>query len=294
MSKLSKDQQDEFARCAVDFPYFCEQYVKVFNPKGNQHGEIVPFKLHPYQLRLYEHLEDNRLTIFSKFRQGGFTTELAAYVLWKCLFRLDQRILWLSKTDREAVDVCERCVKRMIEYLPEWMKGNILKMVNSHQKTFPETDSSMFFGTPEAACGKAVSFLVVDEASFIKDMDKHWKALWPVLSTGGSCCIMSTTNTDEDWFWATLEDATLKLNNFSVYRCNYKEKPEFCDPQWEAEMKNQMGQRGWECEMEQKPLEVESTRIRTSLPKSPKKLWRSIYDEWEGSGGIAPESLGDE
>jgi len=288
MPKLTREQSEEIAKCAADFPYFCEQYVKIYVTKG-ANTEIQPFKLHPYQVRLYEHVEDNRFSIFSKFRQGGFTTELAIYGLWKCLFRLDQRVLWLSQSDRASQDVCDRIVKRVIDHLPEWMKGNVMKMTNSHQKSFPDTDSAMQFYTPEAACGKSVSLLIVDEASFIKDMTKHWKAMWPCLSTGGSAIVLSTPNYDDDWFWQTMEDAALKLNSFAIYRCNYKERPEHCDPQWEMDAKNNLGQKGWEVEYEQKPME--RVQIEKTSRKPSKKLWRSIWDEWDSSSSLDERGL---
>lgn len=297
MTKLTRDQQEEISRCATDFSYFCEQYVKIYvalghtnpPPGSSTNTAIIPFKLWPYQVRLYEHLEDNRFTIFSKFRQGGFSTEVAIYCLWKCLFRLDQRILWLAKTDREAVYMCDSVVKRALEYMPEWMTGNVMKMISSHEKKFTDTDSSMFFGTPQAACGKAISLLVVDEASFIQNMDSHWKAMWPCLSTGGNAVVMSSVNSDVDWFYNTLEDARLKLNNFVEYKNHYQERPDFCDPKWEQDMRGNLGSTGWQVEYEQIP--AESVEKAVAAKKESKKLWRSIFDEWDGSQGIVEGSL---
>jgi hypothetical protein len=238
-------------------------------------------------------MEDNQFTIFSKFRGGGFSTEVAIYCLWKCLFRLDQNILWLAKTDREATFVCESIVKRALEYMPDWMKGNVMRMASSHDKKFPETDSRMFFGIPEAACGKAVSLLVIDEASFIKNIDIHWKALWPCVSTGNAV-VMSTPNLDTDWFWYTLEDARLKLNNFSEYQCHYQERPDFCSIDWQREMKNTLGQMLWDREIGQVVGQSIKESVASQLRKGPtKKLWRSIYDEWEGSLDIRGESVND-
>lgn len=287
MSRLTREQSEEIAKCAADFPYFCEHYIKI-NVITGSNTETQSFKLHPYQVRLHEHIENNRFSIFSKFRQGGFTTELAIYGLWKCLFRLDQRVLWLSQSDRTSQDVCNGIVKRAISHLPEWMKGNVMKMTNSNQKSFPETDSSMQFHTPGAMYGKSGSLLIIDEASFINDMNKHWKAIWPCLSTGGSVIVLSTVNYDDDWFWQTMEDAALKLNSFSIYRCNYKERPEHCDPQWEMDAKNNLGQKAWEVEYEQKPME--RVQIEEASRKPSKKLWRTIWDEWSCSSSLDVES----
>lgn len=283
--KLTKDQIKEISNCSEDFSYFCEKYIKI-----DKDSNKVPFKLYPYQLRLYEHLEDNRLSIFSKFRQGGFTTELAIYCLWRCLFGLDQKVLWLSQQDRSLVDVCDRIIKGAIEDLPDWMTGNVIKMLNSHQKSFPETGSIMRFSTPDLHSGMNFNLLVIDEASFISDMDKHWKSIWPILSTGGRAIVYSTVNYDNDWFWTTMEDAVFNLNSFSVYQSRYWERPEYCDVNWEKSTKKHLGQKMWDVEYEQKPMY--KTPSKSSNSKTPqKKLWRSIWDEWDSSSGLAEDSF---
>jgi hypothetical protein len=278
---FTKDQEQEVCRCATDFPYFCANYVKVLNWLPGGHSEIVPFSLHDYQERYYEHVESNRFTILSKFRQGGFTTLAAIYGLWRCLFRLDERVLFLAKSDREATEVCDGIVKRALTHLPDWMTGNVLKMTNSHQKTFPDTGSDMQFYAPKASCGKGCSLLIVDEAAFIKDMDQHWRCMYPILSCGGSCIVQSTASYTDTWFWGVLEDAKLKLNEWSVYDCHYAEKPAFADPEWQATMKGQLGDKGWQSEMEQVAQDPHQPE-KAVLPAK-KKVWRSIYDDWSGA-----------
>lgn len=297
MNKLDKNQSQEISRCASDFSYFCEKYVNLkLNTKtiaGVKNPSVSPFKLHPYQVRLYEHLENNRATIFSKFRQGGFTTQLAIYGLWKCLFQLDQNVLWISSKDHQACDVCDLIVRTVIENLPGWMCGNVGKMTNSHQKCFMDTDSDMKFCTPESSLGRRATLLIIDEASFIKNMDQHWRALYPILGKGmrGQLVICSTVNYEDDWFWQTRENAILYLNSFSVYRCDYKERPEFCDYQWELEVKKNIGQSNWEIEYEQKPIEIEDESLNKPSNKPSKGLWRSIYDEWDSSANLDQGSL---
>jgi hypothetical protein len=197
--------------------------------------------------------------------------------------------LWLSNTDREAIDVCDLTVKKVIENIPEWMRGNVLKMTNSHQKSFVETDSHMHFYTPRQSIGRSMSLLIIDEASFIKDMDAHWKALWPIVSVGASVVICSTANYDDDWFWTTLQNASLKLNRFSVYDCDYTERPDFCDPQWKLDAIKNLGNRGWEVDYEQKA--IERHQIGKPSVKPSKKLWRSIWDEWDDSSNLDQRSL---
>jgi hypothetical protein len=111
---------------------------------------------------------------------------------------------------------------------------------------------------------------------------------------GGNAVILNSANKDDDWFWTKLENAKLGLNNFSVYNCHYQEHPEFCDPKWEAEMRQALSNgtngfggfswSGFEREYEQKAAETVQTL--NASKKVSKRLWRSIFDEWEGSPGV--------
>src|SRR5688572_9965825 len=127
----------ELKRCAEDFVYFCETYIKIHHPtKGS-----VPFTLHEYQKRYVKHLEDNRFAIAKKFRQGGFTTLTVAWFVWRLLFKTDERMMVLSRTDREAQDVCW-IARRMISALPEFLQPNFSKE-NNHELHHEDTNSNI-------------------------------------------------------------------------------------------------------------------------------------------------------
>src|SRR4051812_7300553 len=93
--------REEVARCATDFSYFCENHIKTVHPKKG----LIPLILHEYQRRLGKHLDDNKFTLVKKFRQGGFTTMTVAYMLWTCMFKIDQNVMFFSKSDREACNI---------------------------------------------------------------------------------------------------------------------------------------------------------------------------------------------
>lgn len=275
--KLTDEQSGELVKCARDFIYFCENYITL---KSFQNGAViqVPFLLYPFQKELFEHWEENRFSIGSKFRQGGFTTLAVIYGLWKCLFQIDQRVMYLAKTDRDAIDDGGRVVETALSFLPEWMKG--LSMKNDHTKKF-DTGSVMRFYTPQAACGQGMGLLIVDEASLIKDMELHWKAMWPVLSTGGRCIVQSTPNLDDDWFWERLIDARAGVGSFREFKCHYTDKPEFAVMEWETSMKANLGLKGWNQEI----LQIPGNSYKHPEPnkKTKTKRWRSIHDEWDQS-----------
>lgn len=239
-----EEQQKEILKCTKSFSYFCHKYVKILHPtKG-----LIPFIIFKYQKKCIDEYEKSRFNIISKFRQGGLTTVTLLYGMWRCMFKLDQQIMLLSKTDREAT-VIGMMIDRAVEYLPDWLKPRKDSgKWNDHLKQFTDTGGNMMFYSPEAARGKATTLLIIDEAAFIPDMDTHWKAMWPVLSTGGSCVVISTVNGVGNWYESTYTSAKDKKNMFNVIDLDYWEHPDYNDsknPNWSKEQKAQLGERGF-------------------------------------------------
>lgn len=247
-----EEQELEIERCVYSFSYFCHKYVKIMHPI---HG-MIPFVLYSYQRRVIEEFEENRFNIISKFRQGGLTTVAVLWGLWKCLFQLDQQIMVLSKTDREAIAAGD-IVERALENLPNWMyknkkkgaRGKVDQIKNKHEKKFKDTDSSLWFYTPEAARGKSITVLIIDEAAFIKDMDTHWKAMYPVVSTGGKVIVISTVKGYGNWYQVTYHEAQAGKNEFNVIDLDYWEHPQYIGPDWVEKTRANMGEKGWRQEI---------------------------------------------
>lgn len=233
-------QKIETIKCVNSFEYFCHKYIKILHPiKG-----LIPFVLFNYQRKVIKEYEEERFNIISKFRQGGLTTVTLLWGLWRCMFKLDQQVMLLSKTDREATDI-GMIIDRAVENLPIWLIPRKDGKWNDHLKMFPDTGGALKFYSPEAARGKSVTFLIIDEAAFIPDMDKHWKAMWPVLSTGGSCVLISTVNGMGNWYEQTYSDAKDKRNMFNVIDLDYWEHPEYNNEKWVHEQKQQLGEKGF-------------------------------------------------
>ena len=237
----SKTRQDqETIKCAHSFPYWCHKYVKILHPMRG----LIPFLLYKYQNKTIRDYENHRFNIISKFRQGGLTTVTLLWGLWRTLFKTDQQIMLLSKTDREATDI-GMIIDRSIENFPSWMKPKKDGKWNDHLKQITETGGALKFYSPEAARGKSVTFLIIDEAAFIDDMETHWKAMWPILSTGGSCTLVSTVNGLGNWYEETFHGAIEGRNKFHVIELDYWEHPDYNDKEWVADQKAQLGERGF-------------------------------------------------
>ncbi len=106
--------------------------------------------------------------------------------------------------------------------LPSWMwSPNQMEKNNDHQKLFSETGCKLFFYTPEAARGRSITYLILDEAAFIPAMDKHWKAMFQTISTGGHCICVSTVNGVGNWYYDIFTGAKKGQNDFHIIELDY-------------------------------------------------------------------------
>lgn len=284
MYSLAK-QKEEWRKCAKSFTYFCIKYAKIAHPMFG----VINFVPYTYQKRVVGCFGEHRFNILSKFRQGGLTTVSVAYSTWRCLFKKGQRIMVVSKTDREAMAAGE-VAKTIVEYLPKWLKPELDKF-NDHEKQFKTTKSILWFYTVEAARGKSITFLIIDEAAFIPDMREHWKALAPVLSAGGGCAVISTVNGMGNWYEETYHAAENGENKqFNIIELDYWEHPLYNDPKWVEETKNVYGEDGWAQEVERSFLKSGNTWISPLIISSlvyetrDNRPFRMSFENWKNKG----------
>ena len=288
-------QRKEIIRCSESFAYFCHKYVKILHPMRG----LLPFVLFKYQRKTINDYESNRFNIISKFRQGGLTTVTLLWGVWRCMFQLDQQIMLISKTDREATDI-GMMADRACENMPEWLRPKRDGKWNDHLKMFTDTGSALKFYSPEAARGKSVTFLIVDEAAFITDMDKHWKAMWPILSTGGSCTLISTVNGLGNWYQETYHDAQEGRNKFHVIDLDYWDHPDYNNDQWAADQRSQLGEKGFRQEVlrefQGSGETYFSTRVLTRLNEQTRNNYpsRKLFPKWVNLKGRVAQLEHDE
>lgn len=240
--KLSK-HREEIKKCISSFPYFCHRYVKIVHPMRG----LINFVLFNYQRRVIKEYDEHRFNIISKMRQAGLTTVTAIWGLWRCMFKKQQIIMVMSKTDREAMTAAQM-IANAIHWLPDWLRPTMGKD-NDHEKQFIKTGSKIEFQGPQAARSKALTYMILDEAAHIPDMEKHWRAMFPTLSTGGNCIALSTVNGLGNWYQETFYNARAKKNNFHIIELDFWEHPDYNNPVWVASQRAELGEKGWEQEV---------------------------------------------
>ena len=120
--QFSKEQIEEYLKCASDVDYFCENYVKIVSvDKG-----LVPFKPFQYQKNMFKAFNDNRFTICKMPRQVGKTTGVVGYLLHKILFNENYNIAVLANKQVQAREILSR-VQLAYEWLPKWLQQGIVE-----------------------------------------------------------------------------------------------------------------------------------------------------------------------
>jgi hypothetical protein len=228
----------EFRKCLFDFEFFASSYLRVMHPRRG----LINFEIHPFHERLIDAFSREQFIIMKKFRQGGFSTFTLAWLLWKAMFQNDQKIVWVSRTDRDAIATA-RTLSRFIRNLPEWL-APVMKKDNAHTKEFMDTGSSIHFGSLRNCCTKSFDCLILDECAFFEDMEECWPSCKSQLSKG-KCVALSTVNGRNNWFEKTYTNAELKQNTFLPIHINYLEHPDYNNEEWATNLKGNLGLEGW-------------------------------------------------
>ena len=216
--KLTKDAiRKELLKCGRDPTYFINNYVKIAHPiKG-----LIPFKLYDFQEEIVKDFEDCRFNIILKARQLGLSTTTAAYITWLLLFHRNKNVVIMATKLDTAGNLVKK-VKLAMKSVPKWMM--ISKIIIDNRNSFELDNGSQVKAistSGDAGRSEALSLLVLDEAAIIENMDVLWAGLYPTLSTGGNCIILSTPNGVGNLFHKLYTEAEEGTNDFNHIKLLY-------------------------------------------------------------------------
>ena len=278
-------QQKEWLKCARDFEYFAATYVEILNVGA---GGLVPFNLYGFQKRVLKDFETHKFNIVRKFRQGGLTTMAVIWGLWLCMFRKNQQILLMSIGDREALQAgrTAQMVLDRLETEHSWLFPVMIED-SGHTKSFAVTQSKIEFRTPKAARGQALTYVIIDEAAFIPKMEEAWAAMYPTVNTGGNVIVISTVNGMGNWYEEMYTDAAAGRNEFHVIDLNWKEHPDYNNPEWERRTRANLSAKKWAQEIEGSFLSSGDTYISSDILSELDQRARNVdyvkklFAEWD-------------
>ena len=233
--KLSKKEiTKEIVKSGKDPVYFINNYTKISHPLEG----LIPFKTYDYQKDLLNEFVDYRFNVILKARQLGISTLVAAYVAWLMLFYRDKNILVMATKFATAANLVKK-VKSIMKNLPPWVRISNISIDN--RTSFELSNGSQIKASStstDAGRSEALSLLVIDEAAHVEGLEEIWTALYPTISTGGSCIALSSPNGVGNWFYKTYIASDQGENDFHPTKLSWEVHPDR-DREWfEKETKN--------------------------------------------------------
>lgn len=214
-------EEKEWRKCAPDskdpdellagFLYFCENYWHIRHPEKGR----IKFEPFEAQVETVESWTRDRYSLILKARQIGFSTLVATYGFWLTFFYRDRPVLFLSRTEREAIKLLQKA-KYGAQFLPDWMKYKG-PPVNMTQTKIEFANGSYVESLPSAsdpARGESAYLIVVDELAFLQNSEEAWSAIEPVADVGGRVIMLSTANGEGNLFHQLWVGARANANRF--------------------------------------------------------------------------------
>ena len=209
---FTKEEIEEYLKCADDPIYFIESYCKIVTL---DHG-LQPFKLYDCQKNKVKVVHENRKVILMEGRQQGKTTTSAAYILWYTLFQGSKTVAILANKATAAREVLYR-YQIMYENLPTWLQQGVTTW---NKGDIALENGSIVFTAATSASGirgKSVNLLYVDEAAIIPNnvAEQFFTSVYPTISAGETTKILlSSTPLGYNHFWKFWNEAEKGNNGF--------------------------------------------------------------------------------
>lgn len=177
MNKTPEERAQDMVRWSENFIDFLFECIRTTD-EGT--GEVLLAPRYRYLCEVYDAMQRNKILIVVKGRQMFFTHFMAAYYLWKLIFKENQRLGLLNQNENDAADILETRIAPLYERLPEgypWPKLDIKRLMIVN-----ETMNSRivaFSSTANQTRGKTFSDIWLDEYGFQLNQDQTLRAALP-------------------------------------------------------------------------------------------------------------------
>lgn len=270
--EFTKEQVEEYVKCANDPVYFIKNYIKIVTlDKG-----LVPFELYDYQEDMVRKFHDNRYIIAKLPRQSGKSTTVIGYILHYILFNQNMSVAILANKQNTAREMLSR-LKLAYEYLPKWLQQGILEWNKGSIQL--ENGSKILASSTSASAVRGGSFnmLFLDEFAFVPQniAEEFFSSVFPTITSGLSTkvLIISTPN-GLNMFYKLWKGATKKpgesgKNEYVPIEVHWTQVPttaggKLRDQAWKDEMIKQTSEKQFESEFECNFLGSSNTLISTA------------------------------
>jgi hypothetical protein len=243
--QYTKEELEEYLKCANDPVYFCEKYIKV---KTLDKG-IVPFKLYNYQKKFIREIHKNRFVISKWPRQCGKSTCVTSYICHYVTFNQSVNVAILANRLKTAKEELFSKLQLAYENLPHFLQQGVVewnktsfKLENGSRVMCDATSST-------AIRGGSYNLLLLDEYAFLPShvAEEFYTSTYPTISAGTTTklIIVSTPNGMNHfhklWVDANRSNDHKLKNKFVPVEVSWREtpispgKPDLRDDTWAAE-----------------------------------------------------------
>ena len=230
-TQFTKEEILEYKKCMNDPSYFATKYVKIISLDEG----LVPFKLYPYQKKMFKHFNDNRFSIVLACRQSGKSISSVVYLLWYACFHPEKNIAILANKGAVAREMLAR-VTLALENIPFFLQPGC-KALNKGSIEFSNNSRIIASATSGSSIrGLSINLLFLDEFAFVENDAQFYTSTYPVVSAGKETQIIicSTANGVGNVYHKLWEGATTGTNEFKPFRVDWWDVPGR-DKKWKKE-----------------------------------------------------------
>jgi hypothetical protein len=251
----------------------------------------IPFKLFPHQSRTLKAYRESDEVVILKYRQGGITTTTCGYLAHLINFTPNVKIAVVADKLQLARDSIFATIVGMISSLPDFLRNEPEeKNTQTFKKYMNNAVLQAFAAGKEGVRGFSPDVLFVDEAAFLEHGPEFQTAAIGTMSAGGQVILNSTPKGMDPVYYATIDAAKNKRNNYTVVEIYWYEDPRFNrDLKWikggvTIEERNpdkfkQLVTEGW------KPTSSWFEMMSAKFNHDPKKIAQELECSFIGSGG---------
>lgn len=234
--EFTKDQLDEYLKCAEDPIYFIRNYVKIISLDQG----IILFDMHDYQEEMVRAFHENRFTIVRIGRQSGKTTTSVGYLLWLSLFSENYSIAITANKKALAVDILSR-YQLAYENLPMWLQQGVV--VWNKGSVELENGSKLLAASTAASSIRGGSFNLVfmDEFAHVHNnlAEEFFTSTYPVISSGKTTkIIIVSTPRGMNLYYKMWMDAVNKKSDYCAVDIHWSRVPGRDEAWKEATIRN--------------------------------------------------------
>ena len=220
---FTKEQIEEYLKCARDPVYFTKNYVKIVSLDEG----LVPFKMWDFQEELIQKFHDNRFNIAKLPRQTGKSTTVVSYLLHYILFNDNVNVGILANKASTSRDLLAR-LATAYENLPKWIQQGVVVWNKGNIEL--ENGSKILAASTSASAVRGMSFniLFLDEFAFVPNhvADSFFASVYPTITSGKSTkVIIVSTPHGMNHFYRMWHDAERDRNEYVATEVHWSEVP---------------------------------------------------------------------